>query len=215
MEEDIYVARRRKMVMELERNGITDKRVLEAINKVPRHLFMPKDYLAFSYENAAYPIGCGQTISQPLMVATQTQYLNIQKGEKVLEIGTGSGYQSAVLMEMGASLVTIERQVQLCEKTAAMLKNLYPNVECICGDGYQGYPQNCPYDKIIVTAGASEMPKELLKQLKIGGKMIIPIGTDAMTLFLITRLSEKDFSSEKKNSCAFVPMLNGVENKPL
>lgn len=178
-------------------------------------MFMDDTLISFAYENKAYPIGCGQTISQPMTVAFQTQLLELKPGEKVLEIGTGSGYQTAVLLEMGADVYTIERQQSLFELTTSRLFQLGYNAKCYCGDGYEGLPQEQPFDKIIVTAGAPNLPTKLIKQLKIGGKIVIPMGADSMHIYTITRVSDTGFKQERKGNCEFVPMLKGTEDIPL
>lgn len=210
----IYLARRKAMCKTLSLN-IHSQAVLAAMEKVPRHMFMPDSLVAFAYENKAFPIGCGQTISHPYTVALQTDLLDLNSGEKVLEIGTGSGYQTAVLCEMGACVYSIERQKGLYEVVSQKLRDLGYSADCFCGDGYEGLPMLAPFDKIIVTAGASEMPKTLLKQLKIGGVMVLPLGEEQMHIYKITRLSDCEFRQEKKEMCEFVPFLKGVEDKPL
>ena len=210
----IYVARRKSMCMML-RTKICNEAVLAALEKVPRQMFMPESLASFAYENKAYPIGCGQTISHPYTVALQTELLDLEKGNHVLEIGTGSGYQTAVLCEMGAHVCTIERQKELYAIVTKRLHKLGYKVDCYCGDGYEGLPLKAPFDKIIVTAGASEMPQTLLKQLKIGGIMVLPFGDEQMHIYKITRLSECEFRQEKKEKCEFVPFLKGIDDKPI
>lgn len=214
LDNSVYAARRKELC-NLLKSRISDQAVLKAIEKVPRHMFMDDTLISFAYENKAYPIGCGQTISQPQTVALQTQMLEIKPGEKVLEIGTGSGYQTAVLVEMGATVYSIERQLSLYDVTSKRLKMLGYNAFCYCGDGYEGLPNVQPFDKIIVTAGAPELPKKLIKQLRIGGKIVIPMGADGMYIYIITRLSETGFKQERKDVCEFVPMLKGTEARPL
>lgn len=211
----IYKARRKAMCTSLNGLNIHSEKVLAAMEKVPRHMFMPDSLVAFSYENKAFPIGCGQTISHPYTVALQTELLDLNSGENVLEIGTGSGYQTAVLCEMGANVYSIERQKSLYDLVSQRLIDLGYNADCVCGDGYEGLPEKAPFDKIIVTAGASEMPKTLLKQLKVGGVMVLPLGNEQMYIYKITRLSDCEFKQEKIEKCDFVPFLKGVEDKPL
>lgn len=188
--------------------GITDKNVLAAIKKIPRHLFIDSSFEAHAYQDKAFPIAAEQTISQPYTVAFQSQTLDVIAGEKVLEIGTGSGYQTAVLLELKAEVYTIERQLELFKKTSLFLPKLgYRPKRFIFGDGYKGLKVEAPFDKIIVTAGAPFVPNPLLAQLKIGGKLLIPVGdkTQIMTLFI--RKSAKEFEKHELGDFAFVPML--------
>ena len=211
MEDFKYVARRRKLVEELERKGIKDKTVLEAIGKVPRQCFVNVSVLDDAYLDKALPIGQGQTISQPYTVAVQTELLAVKPKEKVLEIGTGSGYQAAVLAESGVEVYSIERQKELFEATREKLKSLKYNIHCIFGDGFEGLPEQAPFDKIIITAGAPEIPEKLLRQLKIGGIMVLPLGEGGRQQMLrVVRISETDFEKKKFGDFAFVPMLSGV-----
>ncbi|MBP8791384.1 MAG: protein-L-isoaspartate(D-aspartate) O-methyltransferase [Breznakibacter sp.] len=201
---------RLRLVAELRAKGIRDERVLEAINRVPRHLFLESSFVNFAYQDKAFPIAAGQTISQPYTVAFQTQTLGVEKGEKVLEVGTGSGFQAAVLMEMGASLFSIERQQALFQRTIPFLQSLGYRGRFFFGDGYQGLPEWAPFDKIIVTAGAPYVPEALLVQLKIDGVMVIPVGDDVQNMIKIVRLSDDEFEQVDLGACAFVPMLEGV-----
>ncbi|MGV8827630.1 MAG: protein-L-isoaspartate(D-aspartate) O-methyltransferase [Breznakibacter sp.] len=201
---------RLRLVAELRAKGIRDERVLEAINRVPRHLFLESSFVNFAYQDKAFPIAAGQTISQPYTVAFQTQTLGVEKGEKVLEVGTGSGFQAAVLMEMGASLFSIERQQALFQRTIPFLQSLGYRGRFFFGDGYQGLPEWAPFDKIIVTAGAPYVPEALLLQLKIDGVMVIPVGDDVQNMIKIVRLSDDEFEQVDLGACAFVPMLEGV-----
>lgn len=204
---------RKKLVEGLKIKGIKNERVLEAIGKVPRHLFMESTFLKFAYKDQAFPIGSGQTISQPLTVALQTQLLQVEKNDKILEVGTGSGYQAAVLLEMGAKVFTIERQKELYNKVHKFLPELGYNPACFFGDGYKGLPGFAPFDKIIVTAGAPFVPEDLKLQLKINGRMVIPVGNDErQEMRLITRISENDFKTEKHGAFVFVPLLKGTVN---
>ncbi len=205
---------RRNLVEEIKQKGITDPRVLEAINTVPRHLFMDSGFINFAYKDSAFPIGAGQTISQPYTVAFQTQMLDIQPMEKVLEIGTGSGYQTAVLLEMGAKVYTIERQKELYLKAKAQLESMGYHPHFFYGDGYIGMPSYGPYNKILVTAGAPELPDALITQLQVGGKLICPIGdnqTQIMTL--VEKISESDIKITKHGNFIFVPLLKGTNGK--
>jgi protein-L-isoaspartate(D-aspartate) O-methyltransferase len=199
---------RNQLATIVKAKGITDENVLEAIRKIPRHLFMDSGFEAHAYQDKPFPIAAEQTISQPYTVAFQTQVLEIKKGDKVLEIGTGSGYQTAVLLEMKAEVYSIERQKELFKKTSLFLPKLgYRPKQLIFGDGYKGLPTIAPFDKIIVTAGAPYVPKSLLSQLKVGGKLLIPVGdaTQIMTLFI--RKSPKEFEKHELGDFRFVPML--------
>jgi protein-L-isoaspartate(D-aspartate) O-methyltransferase len=199
---------RNQLAKVLQAKGITDENVLNAIRKIPRHLFIDSSFEAHAYQDKAFPIVAEQTISQPYTVAFQTQTLELKQGSKVLEIGTGSGYQTAVLLELKAEVYTIERQRELFKKTSLFLPKLgYKPKKFIFGDGYKGLPEQAPFDKIIVTAGAPFVPNPLLAQLKIEGKLLIPVGdkTQIMTLFI--RKSQKDFEKHELGNFAFVPML--------
>lgn len=202
-----------QLVGELAKKGITDQNVLTAIGKIPRHVFIDSAFIDFAYADKAFPIGAGQTISQPFTVAFQTQLLNLKKGEKVLEIGTGSGYQTAVLLEMGAKVYTIERQRELYQKVQQLLPQMGYRPQFFYGDGYLGKPTYGPFDKILVTAGAPSIPEKLLLQLKIGGAMVIPVGDVHQRMFRIVRTGETNFTKEDFGDFMFVPMLEGVERK--
>jgi protein-L-isoaspartate(D-aspartate) O-methyltransferase len=201
---------RNKLVQTLKQKGITDGRVLNAIGRVPRHLFIESGFVNFAYQDKAFPIGAGQTISQPYTVAFQTQLLELKGGEKVLEIGTGSGYQAAVLLEMDADLYSIERQSELYNKTSKLLRSLGYKGRFFLGDGYKGLPAHVPFDKILITAGAPFIPKDLLLQLKTGGSLVIPLGEKEQVMTKIVRISDNDFEQTEYGKCAFVPMLEGV-----
>jgi len=202
---------RARLVDQLRRKGVGNNAVLRAINVVPRHLFLDSSFVKFAYKDVAFPIGAGQTISQPSTVALQTQLLNVEAGQKVLEIGTGSGYQAAVLSQMGIDLYSIERQVELYKNCCRMLPPLgYSNIHLIFGDGNEGLPKEAPFDAILVTAGADEIPAKLLLQLKVGGIMVVPVGSKIQIMTRIQRLSEVEFEKEEFGECAFVPMLNGI-----
>lgn len=204
---------RKKLAEGLKIKGIKDEKVLDAIRKVPRHLFMESTFINFAYKDQAFPIGAGQTISQPFTVAIQTHLLQIKKNEKVLEVGTGSGYQAAVLLEMGVRVFTIERQKELYQKVQAFLPEIGYQPACFLGDGYKGLPNFAPFDKILVTAGAPFVPEDLKLQLKIGGRLVIPVGGEKrQEMFVIIRLSEEEFKTEKHGSFVFVPLLKGVVN---
>ncbi len=207
---------RQRLVNYLQSRGIDDSRILDAFMDIPRHYFMSQDFAEWAYRNEAFPIAAGQTISHPYTVAFQTDLLQIKSSDKVLEIGTGSGYQAAVISSMGAKLYTIERQAELYHNTNKLLIKLgYDRIRTLFGDGYQGAPRFAPFDKIIVTCGASYLPKALPYQLKIGGHMVIPIGEgDDKMMTVITRESESEFSSEKKGIFKFVPFLQGTNEEP-
>lgn len=199
---------RNKLVLEIKDKGISDLKVLNAIQSIPRHLFMDSSFLDHAYQDKAFPISAGQTISQPYTVAFQSELLKISKGDKVLEIGTGSGYQTAVLCELGAIVYSIERQKELFKKTSLFLPKIgyYPK-RLIFGDGYKGFENEAPYDSIIVTAGAPFIPKMLLSQLKINGKLIIPVGGEIQKMTVITRLSKGEFDKVEYGEFQFVPLL--------
>jgi protein-L-isoaspartate(D-aspartate) O-methyltransferase len=199
---------RKRLVEEVRSKGIVNEQVLAAIGKIPRHLFLDSSFESFAYRDVPFPIGSGQTISQPYTVAFQSQLLDIKKGDKVLEVGTGSGYQAIVLLELGAKVFSIERQRKLYDKTRKLLTDMGYMGKLFYGDGYKGLPSYAPFDKIIVTAGAPEVPKELLKQLKVGGILVIPVGGDeGQVMYSIKRISETDFEQTKHGDFAFVPML--------
>jgi len=202
---------RNQLVKTLMRKGINDEYVLKAIAKIPRHLFMNSSFEAFAYQDKAFPIGANQTISQPYTVAFQTEKLQIQPGSKILEIGTGSGYQTAVLLELKAKVYTVERQKELFKSTSLFLPKIsYRPKAMRFGDGYLGLPEFAPFDGIIVTAGAPYVPKALLSQLKVGGRLIIPVGKSTQKMTLIIRKEEKVFEKNILGDFSFVPML---ENK--
>jgi protein-L-isoaspartate(D-aspartate) O-methyltransferase len=199
---------RKKLIDSLREKGISDEKVLEAMERVPRHLFMDSSFLEFAYQDKAFPIGSGQTISQPYTVAFQTQLLSVKPGDKILEIGTGSGYQSCVLLEMGAKVYTIERQKKLFEKTKVFLPTIGYYPKMFYGDGYKGLPPFSPFDKIIITAAAPEIPQELINQIKTGGMMIIPLGPhEVQTMCSILKVSESEITRTEHSRFRFVPML--------
>ncbi len=206
----VHRGKRRQLVEYLQRGlGISDALVLNAMNEVPRHLFIESVFEDYAYEDRAFPIAAGQTISHPSTVAEQSELLELKQGEKVLEIGTGCGYQTAVLMKMDAQVYTIERQKSLYEFSTRMFRELMlrPKFQSF-GDGFDGLPSFAPFDKIIVTCGAEQLPTELLRQLKVGGKMVIPLGpTDQQMLCRFTKISEKEIEKEEFGIYKFVPML--------
>ncbi|NOZ45447.1 MAG: protein-L-isoaspartate(D-aspartate) O-methyltransferase [Chlorobi bacterium] len=203
---------RKKLVQEIISKGIKDQKVIDAIGKIPRHLFMDSTFDKMAYQDKPFPIGSGQTISQPYTVAFQTELLQLKKGDKVLEVGTGSGYQAAVLLEMGAKVYSIERHHSLYLKSLKLLHDLGFEVNSYYGDGYKGKPALSPFDKIIITAGAPEIPENLIKQLKIGGIMVVPIGSNVQKMKRIIKISENNFDVEDFGDFVFVPMLKGKIN---
>jgi protein-L-isoaspartate(D-aspartate) O-methyltransferase len=202
----------RKQLVETIRNkGIRDENVLQAVEAVPRHYFFDSSFLNFAYEDKAFPIGAGQTISQPYTVAYQTELLEIKKGDRVLEVGTGSGYQACILAQMGARVFSIERQKSLYDKAAKFIPALGYIVKLFYGDGYQGLPAFAPFDKIIVTAGAPYMPNPLVDQLKPGGILVIPVGAgDIQIMTTVTKISDTETLKREHGTFRFVPLL---ENK--
>ena len=204
---------RNLLVKQLKEKGITDKNVLDAIAKIPRHLFIDSSFENFAYQDKAFPIGADQTISQPYTVAFQTELLQVAKEHKILEIGTGSGYQTAVLCLLGAKVYSVERQNELFKKTKNLLSKLTINVIpklLSFGDGYKGLPDYAPFDSIIVTAGAPVIPQALMSQLKIGGRLVIPVGKKEQIMTLLVRKNETQFEKTEFGDFKFVPLL---ENK--
>ncbi len=205
---------RKKLVDTIQQKGIEDKKLLNAINSIPRHYFLDSAFDDIAYEDRAFPIGEGQTISQPYTVAYQTQLLEISPFEKILEVGTGSAYQACVLAEMGVKVFTIERQKKLFNltKNFTYLKK-YKNIKFFYGDGYEGLPTFAPFDKILITAAAPEVPKKLLLQLKVGGIMVLPLGEGSVQQMMrITKLENDALKEEVFDNFSFVPMLLGKKN---
>ena len=198
---------KKNMIEMLKTKGITDSNVLQAFDKVDRHLFIDSFLWNIAYEDIAIKLMADQTMSHPSTVAFQTQLLQVQKGDKVLEIGTGSGYQAAILSAMGARVFTIERQQELYNKTYQLLSKLDGRIALHFGDGFKGWPMFAPYKKIIVTCGAPNVPQALLQQLAVGGVMVIPVGDERQTMLRITKVSEEQFEEEKFGDFLFVPML--------
>lgn len=199
---------RKQLVKHLEKRGIEDKKVLNAIGKVPRHYFFDETFWVQAYKDIAFPIGFGQTISQPYTVAYQSELLHVQPGNKVLEIGTGSGYQTCVLLEMGAEVYTIEREENLYKRTIQVLPYMGYNPHFFLGDGSKGIPAHAPYDKILVTAGAPFVPEVMLKQLKIGGQLVIPVGDEKQQQMLtILRVGENEYDRITLDTFRFVPLV--------
>lgn len=205
---------RKKLVSEIRSKGIADERILKAIDSIPRHLFLDSSFLEFAYEDKPFPIGSGQTISQPYTVAFQTELLDINKGQKILEIGTGSGYQACVLAELGAKVYTIERQRKLYLKTKEFLPKLgYRQIKLFYGDGYKGVPAFEPYDGILITAAAPQIPEKLVEQLKVGGVIVIPLGEgDVQTMMRIKKNNDGTLSEEHFGGFRFVPLLKNKSN---
>jgi protein-L-isoaspartate(D-aspartate) O-methyltransferase len=204
---------RKKLIEQIREKGIRDENVLEAMMNVPRHLFFDSAFTERAYEDKAFPIAAGQTISQPYTVAFQTELLKIKPRNKVLEIGTGSGYQAAVLFKMGAKVYSIERQRTLYKSSAALLHELgYSGIQLFYGDGFEGLPTYAPFDRIIITAGSAEIPEKLLQQLKIGGIMVLPYGKGQQKMLRITRRDDNNFDSEEFGDFTFVPLLHGKAN---
>lgn len=205
--------KRKKLVAELRNKGIKDEEVLRAIDTVPRHLFMDPAFLIHAYVDKAFPISSGQTISQPYTVAVQSSLLKVKRRDKILEIGTGSGYQAAVLAEMGAKVYTIERFRDLYLKAQAIISTLGYRIDFFYGDGYEGKAQYGPFDGIIITAAAPSVPDNLLQQLKVGGRLVIPVGeTTLQTMLVIERTGDDTFERTEHGNFVFVPMLKGTVN---
>lgn len=203
-----HQGKRKQLVQIIKAKGIINEAVLAAIGNVPRHLFMDSGFEDHAYEDKPFPIGADQTISQPFTVARQTELLEVKKGDVVLEIGTGSGYQAAVLLEIGAQVFTIERQKELFKKTNLFLPKIgYRPKKMIFGDGYKGLPEQAPFDGIVVTAGAPFVPKPLMEQLKVGGKLVIPVGENVQIMTVFTRKSEMEFEKKEYGEFRFVPLL--------
>lgn len=200
------------MLQELREMGITDEQVLKAMDKIPRHFFMDGAFLEYAYENKAFQIGAGQTISQPYTVAFQTQLLELEPGDKVLEIGTGSAYQTSVLCELGAKVYSIERQKLLFDKAKGILRKMGYTANTYYGDGYKGKPAFAPFDKILITCGAPNIPELLVDQLKVGGKMIVPLGAgNIQEMTELIKISDKEIGRRTHGKFSFVPMLEKRE----
>lgn len=199
---------RQQLVETIIKKGIKNQAVLKAIGKIPRHLFMDSGFIDHAYQDKAFPIAADQTISQPYTVAFQSELLQVQQGDKVLEIGTGSGYQTAVLLELGTKVYSIERQQELFKKTSKFLPKIgYRAKSLIFGDGYKGLPEEAPFKSIIVTAGAPYVPNPLLSQLAIGGRLVIPVGDDVQVMTMFIRKGPKEFEKHEFGDFRFVPML--------
>ena len=203
---------RRKLIEELRQKGIQDERVLSAMEELPRHYFLDPGFEEWAYQDQAFPIGSEQTISQPYTVAYMTELLEVRKRDKVLEIGTGSGYQAAILALMGGRVFTVERHKALYEKARSLLHELgFERIRTFFRDGGKGLPEFAPFDRILVTAGAAQVPEALLQQLALGGILVIPLGEDGQTMYKITRVTEAEYREEAKGPFRFVPFLSGTE----
>lgn len=202
-----HKGKRNGLVKLLIEKGIRDREVLKAIGKVPRHLFLDSSFEEFAYQNKAFPIAAGQTISHPYTVAYQSQLLQVKAGQKVLEVGTGSGYQAAVLCQMGIKVYSVERQKELFDHTRPILKKLGYSLEMKFGDGYKGIPERAPFDGIVVTAGAPLIPPALIEQLKIGARLIIPVGNNVQKMKVLLKTAEGKVETEDKGEFRFVPLL--------
>ena len=203
-----HQGKRHQLVQVVAAKGIADEKVLAAIGKIPRHLFMDSSFEDHAYQDKAFPIAADQTISQPYTVAFQTELLEVDRGDTVLEIGTGSGYQTAVLCELGTRVYSIERQQELFKRSKRLLENIgYRPRYLSFGDGYKGLPEFAPFDRILVTAGAPIVPRALLSQLKVGGRLVIPVGKENQIMTLFVRVSEKEFKKTEHGEFRFVPLL--------
>jgi protein-L-isoaspartate(D-aspartate) O-methyltransferase len=202
---------RKKLVESLRQKGITDEDVLRAIGAVPRHAFMDPAFLSHAYVDKAFPISSGQTISQPYTVAVQTSLLKVKKRDKVLEVGTGSGYQAAILAEMGVKVYTIERYRELYLKSQRIISSLGYNIHFFFGDGYEGKPQYGPFDAILITAAAPSVPETLMQQLNTGGRLVVPVGdSDVQVMTVVVRTGPDSFEKSEYGNFVFVPMLKGT-----
>jgi protein-L-isoaspartate(D-aspartate) O-methyltransferase len=203
----LLLGQKKRMIENLREKGITDENVLSAFDKMERHLFLESILWPQAYDDIALKLTTDQTISKPSTVAFQSQLLEVQKGLKVLEIGTGSGFQAAILFAMGAKVYTIERQYELFKQAKKRLDEMAPSIITYYGDGFKGYPQFAPYDRVIVTCGAPDVPQALLDQMVTGGIMVIPVGTESQIMKKIVKISETEYEEEDFGDCVFVPML--------
>jgi len=205
---------RKQLIESLRQKNISDERVLSAMEKIPRHFFLDSSFLEFAYQDKPFPIGSGQTISQPYTVAFQTELLQVEKGHKVLEIGTGSAYQACVLAEIGAKVYSIERQRKLYLKTKAFVEHKMPyKLNLFLADGNEGLPGYAPFDRILITAAAPEIPQSLIDQLKVGGVMVIPLGAgDTQNMLRIIKIDENTTEQETHGAFRFVPLLGRIGN---
>ncbi|MDA3882847.1 MAG: protein-L-isoaspartate(D-aspartate) O-methyltransferase [Bacteroidales bacterium] len=208
----LHKGKRKQLIEELRSKGVRNEQVLDAMMLVPRHVFFDIALENHAYEDKAFPIDAGQTISQPYTVAVQSSLLNVQKYDRILEIGTGSGYQAAVLCRMGAQVFSIERQKKLFFTTKNILQKLHIHTQLFLGDGFKGLPQFAPFDKILITAAAPFIPRTLLNQLKINGLLVVPYGEgNTQKMIRITKISETEFEQEEHGNFSFVPMLKGIQ----
>jgi protein-L-isoaspartate(D-aspartate) O-methyltransferase len=208
--DDAFTRQREALVQHLAERGIRSQRVLRAMRNVPRHLFVPNDYRNFSYEDTALPIGLGQTISQPLIVAAMTELLDVSAHDRVLEIGTGSGYQAAVLSELAGEVYSIELEPELARTAAERLRSLgFRNIVAKQGDGYLGWKEKAPFDRIILTAAPPEIPAALIEQLKPGGRLVAPVGTDDQWLYVVDKTRDGKIVKRSVLAVRFVPMRHG------
>lgn len=204
---------RKQLVESIRSKGISDEQVLSAMENIPRHYFMDSSFLEFAYQDKPFPIGSGQTISQPYTVAFQSMLLKVEKGLKVLEIGTGSGYQASVLAEMGARVFSIERQRKLFQRTRSFMEEMPWNIKLFLGDGNEGLPKFAPFDRILITAAAPQITKALESQLKTGGIMVIPLGAgEEQQMLRLTKLADGSFTEEQFGAFRFVPLLDNLGN---
>lgn len=203
----LLLGQKKRMIEQLRQKGITDENVLQAFDKMERHRFLESLLWPQAYEDIAIKLTTDQTISKPSTVAFQSQLLEVTKGTKVLEIGTGSGFQAAILYAMGAKVYTVERQIALFKRTKPLLEKLAPSVVTYYGDGFKGYPQFAPYDRVIVTCGAPDIPQALLDQLVTGGIMVIPVGTESQIMKKIVKISDTEYEETDYGDFLFVPML--------
>jgi len=202
---------RKQMVEDLQKKGIVDTHLLNVFNEVPRHFFIPSSLYVHAYEDMALPIACKQTISQPYTVAIQTQLLEVVKNKRILEIGTGSGYQAVILKKLGAYVYTIERHIHIYEATKKLFEKMDINIATKYGDGYLGWSEFAPFDGIVITCGAAEVPQKLLSQLKVGGILVVPLGESVQVMTKIVRLSETEYKTTEHGTFRFVPMLQDKE----
>lgn len=202
---------RNQLVEELKKKGIADEKVLKAISVIPRHVFVPKSLFGHAYSDVPLPILCGQTISQPYTVARQSELLEVKEKQKILEIGTGSGYQAVILQQMGTRVYTIERHRELYQQTKKLFQDLSISIATKHGDGYKGWEEFAPYDRILITCGASILPETLLSQLKINGILVAPIGEEEQIMTKIVRISDDEFQTTTHGSFRFVPMLRNAQ----
>jgi protein-L-isoaspartate(D-aspartate) O-methyltransferase len=209
MEEEYFEQFRKKMVEhQIAARGVSGRRVLEAMHRVPRHLFIPESIRDRAYDDSPLPIGDGQTISQPYMVAWMTELLEVEEDDTILEIGTGSGYQAAILCELGKEIFSIEKYSSLAQRAEERLRSLgYDNITIRVGDGTLGWPEEAPFDGIIVTAGAPSIPEPLVEQLADGGRLVIPVGPSGMQMLTLVQREGREYRTREEGTCVFVPLV--------